>query len=208
MKKSLIFLISFLVVAGPKKDLTKAQNIAATLATIPKFTYDNRVDRWFGVKNLIDQDKIMTKEDYDWDDKQYYPPLWPTMVHAFPKEIDQEAMKFGISRIKKNQKNYGQDAIYVAVPARYYFEHKNAKIYLDGVLEYGFNSESHKLFHRYFRAFSWKNSEENIKLVKNLYVFGEKSKDSGWNRSKISDQKNFPNPNLNSLVTIYKGKNS
>jgi hypothetical protein len=150
-----------------------------------------RASRWDNNK-LKNQKSILEHESYVWQAGNSLPIKWPSMIHRFSKNIDQDLLKLGYFSIYQNPENpHDKNNVSVVVPAIVYLTNQNNNdLHFPCMVEYGFD-RNNVCFHRCVRGLGWKNFENSFSSVRHLA--GETNGKLDWDYDKFSGYKIFDN---------------
>jgi hypothetical protein len=173
----------------------------------------DRVNRWFKVESIDDQEKIIKEEKYNWHHNLYsgFPRLWPTMIHCFSKEIDKDKnlLNYAVFReVAKNQNNKNFDnSVYATVMASMFYRNpvSHQILAIPGILEFGYNISDGQLYHRCFKGIGWDGFEDSFAPVK-VYA-NTKSGAFSWDVNNL-ESFDFKSEKFPDLITrVYKPNN-
>jgi hypothetical protein len=183
-----------------KKDLSPLEKFIAEIMNGGPIIYSDRVTRWEKA-TIASQKKFILDDGYIYCTKNNYPEKFPSMIHRFPKEIDEAICLCAYFRVMKKDKNLDNSA-YAVIPATISFTVGENKFSENGMLEYGFNINTRELYHRCFKGIGWTNSEESYIPISHLFD----NLNSCW--QKNLQQKTYNSTiDENCSVTIYKNNN-
>ena len=186
---------------GKNQALSPLENFIKEIMNRDPIIYSDRVTRWEKA-TIASQKKFILDDGHTYCTKNNYPEKFPSMIHRFPKEID-EAMCLCLCayfRVMKKNRNL-DDSAYAVIPATISFTVGENEFSEHGMLEYGFNIKTRELYHRCFKGIGWTNSEESYSQISHLFD----NSNSCW--QKNLQQKTFSSTiDENCSVTIYKIK--